>query len=270
MVKFSRVVAATLVAGAFAVGWANSSSPSVEVLRGEVTVAQADGSWQQALPVEGQWVRSQKVNTAIRIPGAVLRMDPGTSVKFEHGQNGLSVDAKGGRVYVALDGDSPCKVSTAKSLVRASQGEFVVDAQSDALYVVAGNASTQGGSPRPLQAWSERVALDGPDVRTRNRTRRRVTQGEENTGRRVGEDQPSSTPSASPTFTQMPAFTPTATPPPPVPPPPVPPPPAPPEVGGGPDWGVIGGIVGGLGLIGGILANNNGNDPNGIVAPITQ
>lgn len=252
-----------------------------KVLRGEVSLQSTPGANGPGSPLTtGQWVQSLNSDTTLRLPGAVVRMDKGTSLRYgvAKGSSELSLAAKGGRIYVSLDDAASCEVASPKKRYRATQGEFVLDTGKDQVYRVEGDVQVVSGKAEgftPMQTWSKgEVALDGPDVRRRNRNRRRFTQGEENKGKRIGEDlPPSSSPSATPTVTESPAYTPSAT--------PSFTPSAsaspvdttttttePAAVGGGPDPFLIGlGVAGAGGAAYGIsrLVDNNSNDPVQII-----
>jgi hypothetical protein len=127
---------------------------------------------------------------------------------------------------------------------------------------------------RSLNAWSKgpapQVALDGPDVRQRNKNknRKKFVQGEENTGKRIGEDESpttSPTPSSSPAYTPSPS--PSVAPPSPSATPPSPSPsPSPTASGGG---GEAWPYILGAGVLGGGIAllTNNNDDPDNIILP---
>jgi len=195
--------------------WASDAKPQLVVLRGAAQVEQANGTWQESnsIPI-GSWVRSSKSETTLRLPGLTMRMEPGATVRVSK-STGLSnqLEAKGGRVFVKVDAKSSCDVSLPTRTVQASESEFVVDPKGR-LFVLNGQASLLNvrAPLQTLPGWSKelggRVALDGPDVRKRNQNRKRFTQGEENKGKRIGEDLP---PSNSPTPAQSPAYTPSPT-----------------------------------------------------------
>lgn len=244
-------------------------------LRGTLLSQQPDGSWAKTdkFPVN-QWLAAGAEGTTVKVPGATVRLKPGSQLCLagSTGEASSQLKASHGRVFVKLDEGGSCQISTATKRFQASRGEFVLDAgEEEALYVVEGDVQTQASetSPsapeiRPLSHWADSVALDGPDVRKRNRNRRRFTQGEENKGKRIGEDLPP-TRTPMPTATETPAYTPTITPSPTTPPqPPSNPPPQ--ATGGGELWPVIGGLVG-LGGVTYLITRNDRNDENRVVFP---
>ena len=259
----SAVIALIGVSGA----WANGQQDAAQVLRGETQVQSATGAWASESQLKSdQWFRSAKPETTVKIPGATLRVEKGASVRYtapDAKSGSLNLSAKGGRVYVSLDPQATCKLN---SQFEATKGEFVFDSETSKLYVMEGDAhAVHPGKPnlQPLSSWAkatDAVALDGPDVRKRNRNRKRFTQGEENKGKRIGEDQPPSTP--RPTATETPAYTPSPTPSF-TPPSPTPPPnnTPPPEVGGA-EWPpIVGGLVG-AGGIAYLISRNGGGGGN--------
>lgn len=264
--------AALLLTGA--VAWANSSQESsTSVLRGSVSVAQAGGGWKSAsAPVSGQWMKADKPNTAVEIPGALIRFSPGSEVRFTTSKEGdLKMSARGGKVYVALQNQANCELKMGDETVTASRGEFAVDASSDKLYVVSGNAQKVSGTQElsVLATWDDDglLALDGPDVRKRARQPKTYTEGEQSKGRQLGEDDPPPprTPTPTPSISQSPAMSPS-----PQPPSPSPSPtqtqPTITESGGFP-WEVVG-VLGGLGIGAGLLAGGSPPSTN-VVTPIS-
>lgn len=268
--------AVSLVAFAgLSVARASDSKGEISLLRGAAEVRQANGTWSAADSISvGQWVRSSKTDTTVRLPGLTMRVEPGASVRVSKvdGQN-TQVDAQGGRVFLKVDSDSTCQVSMANKQVRASQSEFVLDAgPEEKLLVLDGQARFVDEKPatRSLSAWAKGalkpVALDGPDVRQRNKSRKKFVQGEENTGKRIGEDESpttSPTPSSSPAYTPSPS--PSITPPSPSPSPPSPSPSPTAQGGGGEVWPYLVGA----GVVGGGLAIllNNDDDDDDVILP---
>ncbi len=255
---FSTLVGVAIVAGMSGV-WASDKNPGPTIVRGSAVVQSADGRWVEAVSVPvGQWVRSAKTDTTLRVPGMIIRVEPGAKVRFDGVKDGVTqMDAKGGRVFVKVDSDQRCLISTSTHRVDASGSEFVLDTgDAESLYVLNGNAQMAEIQPKPAataKAWKKfaaQVALDGPDVRKRGKNRKRFVQGEQNTGKRVTEE-PTRTASPSPTFTQTPVYTPPATPPPPSP----APTPAPQVSGGGQIWPYFLPLLGG-----GIYAATRRND----------
>jgi len=227
------------------------------------------------VPSEGQWLRAKDSDATIRVQGSTIRVQAGTNVRIHSGEGSLTkVDAKGGRIFVKVDDHSTCEVSTSSKKFTAGASEFLVDAGTqDRLYTLQGGVQLSEIKPTPVTAktWKKafEVALDGPDVRKRNNNRRRFTQGEENKGKRIGEDlPPSNTPTAAPetpayTPTATPTFTPTVT--------PTTPPPTdnPPQVVEGTDpWPIIGGVAGLGGLIAFVVTRNNGDEQR-VVGPFS-
>lgn len=242
-----------------------------QVLRGGVETL-SKGHWREnSHPGLTDWLRSTKDETAVVVPGAVLRMQAGASVRVQSAgrQQALKMSAKGGRVFVHLNGRQECQVASAGQTISASSGEFVLDADEPGrLIVVSGDAQIHS-RPADLSVLratvaasssveAATVALDGPDVRSRNKNknRRRFTQGEQNKGRRIGEDV---TPSPSPTYTPTPqaSVQPTPTPSPTQPPTQPDPPPV---VEEGFPWPVIGGLVGAGGIVALLVRRNDNND----------
>lgn len=266
------LVSGVALVAALGIAAANAAEPAgVSVVRGNVQVERG-GAWVSSSKVPvGSWVRAVDQDATLRVGGIAMRVEPGARVRVGS-LDGQKVDARGGRVFVKVSPDAQCAVSTGKNIVSAHEGEFVLDAgPQERLFVLQGDARlAKEGSSAPLASWSKSIALDGPDVRRRNRNRRRFTQGEENQGKRIGEDAPpTQTPTARPTYTETPAYTPSVTPttPPSSPPPTTPNPnPSPnPEVGGGGDPAIwIGGIVGAGALAFGIdrLVNDDSDDTN--------
>lgn len=261
--------------------WAKSSPSEFVVLKGTAQVKQADGSWADTNKLTANaWVRPASGNATLRLPGMTVRLEEGASLNVGKASSGAAnLQARGGRVYFKVDADSAgCYIATNTKRVHAAQSEFILDAGTEEkLYVLDGQASIlndETTAVRDLEAWvkpeAKEVALDGPDVRRRNRNRRRFTQGEENKGKRIGEDQPPSTPrvvetqtpaytpSATPTFSPSPSVTPTPS-----------PSPQPPQVvdGGFNPWPLIGGIAGAGGIAALVILNNDDDDDRRIVFP---
>lgn len=261
------------------VAWAKNSPGEFAVLKGATQVRQPDGSWVTSDKLSADnWVRPTAGDATLRLPGVTVRLENGASLKIARSAGGpAKLEARGGRAYFKVDANSPgCFVATAHKQVHAAESEFVLDAGvNEKLYVLDGQASmvNEPTSPRELGAWAkhglDQVALDGPDVRRRNRNRRRFTQGEENKGKRIGEDQPPSTP--RPVETQTPAYTPSATPTytptPSLTPTPSPSPPPQAVEGGFDPWPLIGGIAGAGGIAALVILNNDDGDDQRIVFP---
>jgi hypothetical protein len=218
------LLSGALIAGVTAAWAAKGSPPQAQVLRGQAEMRQADGHWAEATGLgAGQWIRSARPETTIKVPGATVRLDKGASIKYQAAggtRPRLNLAADGGRVYVHLD-DSTALRMTSKNLVyTANRGEFVMDSTTGKVFTLAGDVRALDKEPAPsnLESWSldGAVAVEGPDVRVRNTDKRRFTQGEENRGKRMSEDEtptssPTYAPSASPTFsppTQATPYTP--------------------------------------------------------------
>lgn len=250
----STLLGTSLVCGLSA-SWASEKdlSETTRVLRGQLVVQNQKGDWQPTSFVSvGKWVRSEGADTTVQVPGMTLRLEPGAKIRLNSAKDGASqLDTSTGRVFVRVDSSQVCTVAAQARQVQACKAEFVLDADNaDQVYMVGGDAQVID-TPVPVEqkvkAWrrSSRLALDGPDVRQRNKNKRRkkFVQGEENKGKKLVEE-----PTPQPSMTQTPAYTPT---PPPVQPPVPPTPPTPPPtVTGGSIWPVVGGLVG----LGGIIA----------------
>ena len=278
--KTHGAITAGLILTALAgISVASASKPeaTLTVVRGQALTAQTDGSWKQAesAPV-GAWLKSAKPETVVRIPGMTLRMESGAKVRVTQiNDQSSKLDARGGRVFVKMDAGSDCRLSAQDKTVVASQGEFVVDSgEKSRLYVFSGDAKLLEEAPKyaPAATWAQHpdgLALDGPDVRRRNKNRKRFTQGEENQGKRIGEDQPP-TYSPSPSATQSPAYTPSPTPPSPSysPPPSASASPPPQQDGLGVDdpvgdlgpWDVLGPVIGAGAVAGAVIGLQGGDD----------
>ncbi len=274
-----------LIAGVTVAWAAKGAPPEAQVLRGQAEVRQADGQWAATAGLDaGKWIRSTKPETTIKVPGATVRLDQGASIKYQAAggkEPRLNLAADGGRVYVHLDEPTALRLTSKKAVYTASNGEFVMDSTTGKVFAVSGDvrASDAGAIPTNLETWSKEgaVAVEGPDVRKRNTEPRRFTEGEENQGKRVGEDEtpsstPSYTPSATPSYTPSPSTQST-------PPPRNNPPTANVESGGG---GINGGLLAGALILAGGGAylihreltddddnpnNNNGTFFNNVVFP---
>ncbi|MBT9585588.1 hypothetical protein IV102_19765 [bacterium] len=265
--KKSHLLAAAIgivsIVGVSAVRAAEAKSDTF-VLRGSARVEGSNGRWNQASSVPvGKWVRSDKSETTLRVPGMTVRVEPGARVRLSESQNGAArLDARGGKIYVKVDSSAPCVVSSRNKQVSASQAEFVLDAGPlENFYIVDGDAqmtdllATPETAAKAWKKFASQVALDGPDVRQRNKNknRRRFTQGEANKGKRLVESPIPPVETASPAYT--PPVTPSVAPPSPSPPPQQPPPP---QVGGNP-WPWIGGILGAGGIVVLVTRRNDGD-----------
>lgn len=266
----TTALTATLALG-LSSAWANgTSSPSV-ILRGNLSGHTGASN----VLSTGEWLTADGGDATIQTPGAVIRIQAGASVRLDEVQAQSSkLAARGGKVFVKVAEGSRCVVAAGNKSVESTTGEFLVDAKAEPrCYSVSGNLQAHGPAPTASHSWKsvdKTLALDGPDVRKRNNKRRRFTQGEENKGKRIGEDlPPSRTP--APTVTESPAYTPsyTPTPTPPQTPPPTPNNPPPTVVEGGSPWPLIGGLIGAGGLAYFISTRGNDNTPNNIVRPFS-
>ncbi len=262
--------AALLLTGA--VAWANSTpDTSTSVLRGSVSVAQANGELKStSVPVSGEWMRADKPNTAVEVPGALIRFSPGSEVRFNTNKDGgLNLSARGGKVYVALQDKTKCKLSMGVETVTASQGEFAVDASYDKLYVVSGDAQKVSGPQdfSVLGNWDNEslLLLDTPDAQKKLRLPKSPNESQTSRRPQLGEDNAPSlgfpTPAISPSLALSPnPETPSSSP------SPTPPQPSVTESDRFP-WEVVG-VLGGLGIGVGLLAG--GNPPSSdVVTPIS-
>jgi hypothetical protein len=281
--KSTKIFYGTLLAATLAgVSGAYAAAPKSEitVLRGELQVQQGREWVTSSQVTPGTWVRANRSDTTLKMNGMSVRLEPGARVKVTPTSQGTKIDARDGRLYVKVNPAASCLVATAKNQVRAGESEFVLDAGTqERFYVLQGQAQLVKPTlaPQPVASWSKSkaVALDGPDVRRRAKNRRRFTQGEENKGKRIGEDAPPSSP--TPAATQSPAYTPAPspsyTPPPsPNPNPPQPPSNPPPAATGGSPWPWIGGalLAGGAGYGISRLVDNNDDNPvffNNVIRP---
>lgn len=258
--SFALVLAAT---SGICLSWASApAGQNAQVLRGALT----SGGHHFAAD---QWVRSGPSGAVVQLPGATVRLEAGARLRYHQDKHGgLAMDAEEGKLFVSLQNEAGCQVRTPGSLVASTSGEFLVDALSDKALRVEGPAPQVQPLPEQVvsakaatqaQAWDRLLALDGPDVRVRPKSKKKYTEGEETSGRRIGEDPPSPSPSMSPTATWSPSPSPTQAPPSPSPTTPPPSPSPSPQIGGGPDpWPVIGGLAGLAGII--VLVQDDGDD----------
>ena len=257
--SFALVLAAT---SGICLSWASApAGQNAQVLRGALT---SGGHHFSA----DQWVRSGPSGAVVQLPGATVRLEAGARLRYHQEKDGgLALDAQAGKLFVSLQNESGCQVRTPGSMIASTSGEFLVDALRDKALRVEGPAPQVQPLPQGergaeaaahAQVNDRLLALDGPDVRVRPKSKKKYTEGEETSGRRIGEDPPSPSPSMSPTATWSPSPSPTQ--PPPSPSPTTPPSPSPsPQIGGGPDpWPVIGGVVGLAGII--VLVRDNPDD----------
>ena len=260
--------------------FAKPAATPISVVRGSLEVRAKDGSYNVSKnPAIGQWVKSSSSDTTILADGLTVRMAKGSEMLVASSQgNEHRLEAKSGRIYVRVPAGSKCVAQIGSQQLRASEGEFVLDAAASDLYVFEGQATFVGEQAAKVPSlinWEngkKQLALDGPDVRRRGNKRKRFTQGEENKGKRIGEDQPP-TSTASPAITESPAYTPTASPSVTVSPTTNPPSPSPsPSAQAGGGGGQIWPYFLGAGILGGgaaIIANNGGGGDDGprFVAP---
>lgn len=254
--SFAIVLAAT---SGICLSWASApSAQNARVLRG----ALSSGGQQFAAD---QWVSSGQSGAVVQLPGATVRLEAGSRFRYRlDKQGGLALDAQQGKLFVSLQDAPACQVRTPGSLIASTSGEFLVDALSDKAVQVQGPApqvqpvvdAVEARAASRAQVVDKLLALDGPDVRVRPKSKKKYTEGEETSGRRIGEDPPSPSPSMSPTATWSPSPSPTQ--PPPSPSPTTPPPSPSPQIGGPDPWPVIGGLAGLAGLI--VLVQDDGDD----------
>ncbi|MBS2034820.1 hypothetical protein JST97_07525 [bacterium] len=233
------------------IGAGSPPSPA-EVVRG---AAHAEKSADR----RGDWLVANDSEATVRTTRGTFRLSKGASIRVNTDKN--SVETRG-RVFCRVHSKEWLKLSTGKRNVIVKDAEFVFDsAHNGQLRLMDGEVYAERDQRNIFRTaaadWTdERVALDGPDVRKRNRKRTRFTQGEENKGKRIGEDE-------TPTQTASPAYTPTPTPTltPQVsasPPPPSPSPP--PAQGGGSNLAPILGGVAGAGGLAAYLATRGDNN----------
>ena len=199
----------------------------------------------------GQAVVSFASDTQLRLAGAT------TLHMHSSNKDAVQLQVVTGKIFASVppSGKSSLRVSTPDGQVQSSGGEFLVNVvgRNTELSVLDGRAALIGtkiemehvgalagvGQVNVRPGMDARLAYDGPDVRQRNKARRKFEKGEQNTGKRLNEDQ-TPTPSPSPSETPAPASVQ----------PPTQPPPAnnpPPQLteGGGSIWPWV---LGGLGL----------------------
>lgn len=283
MLNNSAVLKATLLGATLTLSLTFAQATQAggaDVVRGAVKVQQANGQWtaEKHVPLN-KWVRADSSDTTLALAGSTVRMQEGTAIFVTQSDNNrVDIKAKDGEVFVKVQPDASCNVHTPTSDVAMLEGEAAVDTQSvDNLRVLGGSVSATPVKPAAevkvsLKELDKALALDGPDVRKRNRNRRRFTQGEENKGKRIGEDAPATT-SPSP-LPETPAYTPTATPTPtftPQPSPTTPPPQQtpPPSVGGGSPWPWLAPVIvaAGTGTYFLVRDTNDNNEPIRAVFP---
>lgn len=214
----------------------------------------------------GDWLVANDAEATVRTTNGTFRLTKGAAVRVREKSN--VVDTRG-RVFCKVASQEWLRLNTGKRYVTAKDGEFVLDSANGGQMRVFDGEVFAEREQRPIFRtaavdWTdEPVALDGPDVRKRNKNRRRFTQGEENKGKRIGEDEPPAqtaspayTPSPSPTFSPQASVTPTITPT--TPPSPTNPPPAA-EAGGWDPWPLVGGLAGAGGLTAFLLTRDDGD-----------
>lgn len=144
---------------------------------------QTAGKWNtlESIP-EGAWLRSSRTGVTFSSEGRTVRLSPNTAFRLTEDANGNTlVHARGGKVFMHLDGQRPTQVRVGAVKVQASQGDFLL--QSNGLLRMSGDAHTLSGA----DLSGELIGLDGPDVRTRPRTQ---VQGQRTHGTNAGEDLP--------------------------------------------------------------------------------
>lgn len=207
--------------------------------------ASEDVDWRAVAPgqvTQSGWLRTQAGGEAVVAfrNESHLRMAENTTVHVTSSNPAnLNLEVTQGKILVDVPehGRSQVRIETPKGGVSSSGGVMVVEASSggtrvDALSgsptVAAERLSLPGLGSMPGQTSirvqpglevmmeSGPVALEGPDVRRRNKKRGKFVQGEESGPKRVGEDE-SPSPSPSPNYTPPPTQPPptVVTPPPP-------------------------------------------------------
>lgn len=215
-------------------------------------------------------------------PGVTVRSSEGSQAKVESLPEKTVVTQMSGRHHIRIDGHHKVVIKTAAGTVVANDGEFLVDCQDRTkLHVFSGDAglvapTANAEVPFMLKGFAKptQVALDGGDIRARNRDDDEFRKGTNRNKaiNRIKPPKPISkpiirvTPPVQPPPTvNVPPVTPRVTPPV-VNTPPVTPPVNPPAaVGGGGQWWPW--ALGGLALGGGIFALIDGNRNNDPIPP---
>lgn len=184
---------------------------------------------------QGSWLRTEagcEAVIALR-NDAHLRMAENTSVHISQSSaSGARLEVLEGKILsdVPEHGRSTVAFDTPEGVIQSSGGVTVVEVkdQNTSVNSLTGSASVQaekisvpgfGVLPGRKQAQTVtgvELAMDGPDVRRRNKRRQPFVQGEETGPKRLGEDEtPSPSPSPAVTPTPPPQTTVQPTPPPP-------------------------------------------------------
>jgi len=157
---------------------------------------------------KGDWLVANDSEATVRTTRGTFRLCKGASIRVSSKK---SVVETRGRVFCDVHSKDWLSLSTGKRTVVVKDAEFVLDSAHDGqLRLIDGEVYAEREHRTIFRTaaadWTDQpVALDGPDVRKRNRKRTRFTQGEENKGKKIGEDEP-------PTQSASPAYTPTPTP----------------------------------------------------------
>lgn len=143
--KLSALATAVVVGSVMGVAWGGGQNSPAQVVRGQAEVRQANGTWVSAPGFgPGQTIRSQKANTTVALPGAVVRLDSGAQLAYKQVDGRLQMFAKDGRVFVSLDKDTTCQLNSAEKNIVATGSEFAVDGATGKLFVLSGNARVDG------------------------------------------------------------------------------------------------------------------------------
>lgn len=205
--------------------WARNDGESLWTAVSEESARSA--SWFETDPHSGAVVSLMN--------GGALRMEGGTTLHVVSAtKEVVDLDVFAGKIFVSLpSSDKAISIATPEGVVESRGGDMVITAfkQSTRVSVLEGSARVTGPNLRldglghlrgadHIQArpgldielsGPERLALDGSDLRSRKQKRRIFVQGEQNSGRRLGEDgSPSSSPTPAPIQTPSAVNTPGA------------------------------------------------------------
>jgi hypothetical protein len=241
------------------------------VLAGSLLMATLPLASVQAAP-------ATSASTSDWAPGVTVRSTSGSLAKIDAAADKVVASDVSGRHFVRIDGRHKVVIQTATGTVVANSGEFLVDSKdATKLHVFQGDAHVEGRTSKVevvtqvKQIKPTQVALDGGDIRARNRDDDEFRKGTNRNKavNRIKPKPPVSRPIQRPVTPPTTNTPPTVITQPPVvnTPPPVvnTPPPVvntpPPAVGGGGAWWPW--VLGGLALGGGIFAliDGNNNDP---------
>jgi hypothetical protein len=154
---------------------------------------------------KGDWLVANDSDATVRTTRGTFRLTRGASIRVN--PKNSAVETRG-RVFCRVHSKEWLSLSTGKRNVLVKDAEFVLDSANDGqLRLMNGEVYAERAQREIFRTaavdWTDQpVALDGPDVRKRNRKRTKFTQGEENKGKSIGEDEP-------PVHTASPAYTPT-------------------------------------------------------------